>query len=265
MPKTSEKYKTNYYFKKVNERNPIVFIHGVGLTNEIWEPQIDFFKNHNVLTYDLLGHGKTPLQKKQLNFEDFIRQLKNLVDELNLNKIHLVGFSLGSLIARHFAAIYENKLSSLTLHASIYKRSDEQKIVVKNRFELMKNDRPASKDRAIRRWFSDTYIKNNKEMYEKIFNILDSNDYNNLLKAYKLFVNYEDDDQTLENINTNTLVTTGQYDVGSTTSMAKNLAENIKKSKYIEISNGKHLCNIECADEFNKTIELFVDQNYDEA
>ena len=113
------------------------------------------------------------MQKKQLNFEDFIRQLKNLVDELNLNKIHLVGFSLGSLIARHFAAIYENKLRSLTLHASIYKRSNEQKIVVKNRFELMKNDRPASKDRAIRRWFSDTYIKNNKEMYEKIFNILD--------------------------------------------------------------------------------------------
>ena len=218
-----------------------------------------------IIVGNLKPSFKNLLNNSVLNFEDFIRQLKNLVDELNLNKIHLVGFSLGSLIARHFAAIYENKLSSLTLHASIYKRSDEQKIVVKNRFELMKNDRPASKDRAIRRWFSDTYIKNNKEMYEKIFNILDSNDYNNLLKAYKLFVNYEDNDQMLENIKTNTLVTTGQYDVGSTTSMAKTLAENIKKSKYIEISNGKHLCNIECADEFNKAIELFVDQNYDEA
>ena len=47
--------------------------------------------------------------------------------------------------------------------------------------------------------------------------------------------------------------------------LTDDLAENIKKSKYIEISNGKHLCNIECADEFNKTIELFVEQNYDEA
>ena len=66
-------------------------------------------------------------------------------------------------------------------------------------------------------------------------------------------------------INTNTLVTTGQYDLGSTTEMAKNLAKQIKSTKYIEIKNGKHLCNIECAENFNKTIELFIDQNYEEA
>jgi hypothetical protein len=47
--------------------------------------------------------------------------------------------------------------------------------------------------------------------------------------------------------------------------MAKNLSNQIKSSKFIEIKNGKHLCNIECAEDFNKTIELFVDQNYDEA
>ena len=47
--------------------------------------------------------------------------------------------------------------------------------------------------------------------------------------------------------------------------MSKNLSEKIKGAKYIEIKDGKHLCNIECAEKFNKTIELFVDQNYDEA
>ena len=47
--------------------------------------------------------------------------------------------------------------------------------------------------------------------------------------------------------------------------MAKNLSEKIKDAKYKEIKNGKHLCSIECAKEFNKAVELFVDQNYDEA
>ena len=265
MHSTSEKYKTDYYFKKENDLSPIVFIHGVGLTKEIWSPQLEFFKDHNILTYDLLGHGKTPLQKTQLNFEDFTKQLLNLIKELEINKIHLVGFSLGSLIARHFAAAYEDRLSSLVLHGSIYKRSKEQKRIVQNRFELMKSNRPASKDRALRRWFSDKFLRENKEMYNKIFSMLDKNDHNNFLKVYKLFVNYEDDDQMFNNINTNTLVTTGQYDVGSTTEMAKNLSEKIKGAKYIEIIDGKHLCNIECAKEFNKTIELFVDQNYVEA
>ena len=91
------------------------------------------------------------------------------------------------------------------------------------------------------------------------------NDLKNLLKVYKLFVNYEDEDQMFGKINTNTLVTTGQYDVGSTTEMAKNLTEKIKNAKYTEIKNGKHLCNIESGEVFNKTIELFIDQNYGEA
>ena len=265
MPSTFDKYKTFYYFKKENETIPIVFIHGVGLTKEMWSPQINFFKDQNILTYDLIGHGKTPLEKTQLNFEDFIKQLLNLIDELELKKIHLVGFSLGSLVARHFASEHSDRLSSLVLHASIYKRSIEQKIVVNNRFELMKMDKPASKKNALRRWFTEEFIKNNKEVYDKIYSMLEDNDLKNLLKVYKLFLNYEDEDQMFGKINTNTLVTTGQYDVGSTTEMAKNLTEKIKDAKYTEIKNGKHLCNIECAENFNKTIELFIDQNYDEA
>ena len=50
MSVSSEKYKTDYVYKNVNQSVPIVFIHGVGLTKEIWEPQINFFKNQNILT-----------------------------------------------------------------------------------------------------------------------------------------------------------------------------------------------------------------------
>jgi len=265
MSSTSDKFNTSYFLKKTNDTIPIVFIHGVGLTKEIWQPQIDFFKDNNLLTYDLIGHGDTPLEKTQLNFKDFTEQLLNLIDELNINKIHLIGFSLGSLIARHFASEYNDRLSSLTLHGSIYKRSLEQKRVIENRFELIKTNDLASKKMSLRRWFSEEFIKNNKEIYDKIYSMLDKNDQKNLLKAYKLFVFYEDDDDMINKIKAKTLVTTGQFDVGSTSEMAKNLSTQIKSSKFIEIKNGKHLCNIECAEDFNKTIELFIDQNYDEA
>ena len=177
----------------------------------------------------------------------------------------MVGFSLGALIARHFAATNGDRLSSLTLHGSIYKRSKEQRRVVENRYELMKTSRPTSQDRAMRRWFTEDFIKNNKDAYDKIKSILEENEDNNLLRAYKLFVYYEDDDQMLNKINTNTLVTTGQHDVGSTTDMAINLTENIKGAKYKDIKHGKHLCSIECADEFNKTLENFIDKNYEDS
>ena len=80
--------------------------------------------------------------------------------------------------------------------------------------------------------------------------MLEDNDLKSLLKVYKIFVNYEDEDQMFGKINTNTLVTTGQYDVGSTIEMAKNLTKQIKDAKYTEIKNGKHLCNIENVPKF---------------
>ena len=252
---------TSYFLKKINEKNPIVFIHGVGLTKEIWDPQINFFKDYNTLTYDLLGHGKTPLKKSKVSFEDFSKQLLKLINELNFNKIHLVGFSLGALIARHFASEHSDKLSSLIIHGSIYKRTEEQNRVVKNRFEVAKTKRLASKQTAIRRWFSENFIKKNPDVYEIIYSILEKNDHKDFLKCYEIFVNYIDNDSMLRKIKVNTLITAGENDIGSTPEMSKNLSKMIPGSKFVEIKGGKHLCGIECANDVNITFKEFIDQH----
>ncbi len=263
MSYTSDKFNTFYSLKKINDKNPIIFVHGVGLTNQMWYPQVNFFKNYNVLTYDLLGHGNTPVNKTQLKIDNFSNQLLNLIDELNFNKIHLVGFSLGSLIARHFASKHNDRLCSLILHGSIYKRTEDQNRVAQNRYELIKMNRPAAKQNALRRWFTESFINNNAEIYKRIYSILDKNDHKNLLKSYKIFVYYKDDDNMVKKIEVNTLITTGENDVGSTPEMAKNLSSQIKNSKFIEIKKGKHLCNIECDKDFNKILEKFIDENYE--
>ena len=263
MSNNADSFGTSYSFHKVNEKNPIIFIHGVGLTKEIWEPQINFFKKYNTLTYDLLGHGKTPLKKSQVSFEDFSDQLLNLINELSFSKIHLVGFSLGGLIARHFASKHSDRLSSLIIHGSIYKRTENQKRVVKNRFEVAKTERPGSKHSAIRRWLSEDFIKKNPNVYKKIYSNLEKNNPKDFLKCYEIFVNYIDDDSMLKNININTLITTGENDVGSTPEMSRNLNKMIRGSKFVEIKRGKHLCSIECANDVNITFKEFIDMNND--
>jgi len=239
--------------KKVN--TPIVLIHGVGLNHKIWEPQINAF-NNTVLAYDILGHGNTPLTQSQISFDDFSLQLLNLINELKLEKIHLVGFSIGSLIARNFASKYNNKLESLTLLCSVFQRSDEQQQMVNDRFELSKKSRSLSKQ-ALKRWFTDDYINKNPNIYEKICSMLEENNMENFLKVYRLFVEHKDDEK-FENIKTKTLIMTGENDTGSTPEMSKNLSKKIANSKINIVSEGKHLCSIECADDVNNAIKEHI-------
>ena len=245
---------TFYVLDKKNNI-PIVFIHGVGLNHKIWEPQINVFEN-TFLAYDILGHGKTPLNMENVSFDDFSEQLINLIDELNMKKIHLVGFSIGSLIARNFAAKYNDRLKSLTLLCSIFKRTEKEREIVKVRYELTKKSKSLSKH-ALKRWFTEDYLEKHPKIYNKIVSMLEQNNMENFLKIYKLFVTHKDNEK-FENIKTKTLVMTGEGDTGSTPEMTKNLSKVINNSIVKIIPKGKHLCSIECADDVNMSIKKHI-------
>ena len=241
-------------FYKLNQKKgiPIVFIHGVGLDQNIWDPQINEFDN-TVLIYDILGHGRTPLNKEKISFDDFSDQIIDLIDELKFSKIHLIGFSIGSLIARNFATRFSDRLKSLTLLCSIFNRSDNEQKIVNERFEQTKKDKKLTKD-ALNRWFNKDFIEKNPLISDKIFSILNNNNMDNFIKVYSLFVNHKDNEK-FENISVKTLVITGEGDVGSTPEMSDNLSKKIKNSEVKIIPVGKHLCSIECSYDVNKAIK----------
>ena len=247
--------KNTFYLLNQKKDAPIVLVHGVGLNHTIWEPQIDAFDN-SVLAYDILGHGKTPLNNDNISFDNFSNQLINLIDELKMKKIHLIGFSIGSLIARNFASKFNDRLESLTLLCSIFNRTEKHQQIVKDRFELVKKSKSLSKQ-ALKRWFTDDYLEKNPNTYNKISSILEQNNMENFLKVYELFINHKDNEK-FENIKTKTLVMTGEEDIGSTPEMSENLNKVINNSKVKIISKGKHLCSIECADDVNMSIRKHI-------
>ncbi len=261
MSKSSDSFETFYSFRKIDSKNPIVFIHGIGLTSAMWDQQIDYLKNYNTIVYDLIGHGKTPLKKKQISIKNFSKQLLDLINGLDIKKIHLVGFSLGSLIARDFASSHNDRLSSLIIAGTVYKRSEDQKRQIINRYETMKKNKEVSKKRALVRWFTEKFIGRNPGMYKKIYSMLEKNNHETWLKVYKIFAYHEDDDMSIRQIKTNSLIVTGEDDVGSKPIMSENLSRLITGSRVKIIKKGKHLCNIECADNFNLTIREFIDHN----
>ena len=249
----------NYYSLIDNNTDPLVFIHGVGLDHKMWEPQIKSLNNYSIITYDLLGHGRTPYGKEEVTLNDFSNQLDDLIKFLKVDKINLIGFSLGSLIALDFASKFQDKLKTLILLGTTYKRTSEQRGLVIERFEQAKLNKPISKQ-ALKRWFTDEYLNDHPEIYDRFIKILtkDGEDQLNFLKAYKLFAYHQDDMNLIKNIKTKTLIMTGSDDSGSTVEMSKSLSNDLINSSFTEINNGKHLCSIECADDVNINLKNFI-------
>ena len=249
----------NYYLFNKKKSIPVVFIHGVGLDHQMWVKQVNYLNEFSILTYDLLGHGKTPFNKDKLSLKDFSDQLLGLLDYLKIEKINLVGFSLGSLIALDFSSRYQEKIDKLILIGTTYKRSDQERSLVLERYNQAKLNKPISKQ-ALKRWFSDKYLENNPETYNLFINLLNKkpDDHKNFLKAYELFANHYDNFEDIKKIDRKTLVMTGSDDTGSTPAMSKDLVKDLVNSTYIEIQNGKHLCSIECADDVNMNIKNFI-------
>jgi len=248
---------TYYELNNDSLGTPTIFIHGVGLNNTMWLPQKKYFQNYKVVFYDLLNHGKSKKGYKKLKFENFNNQLMQLIKFLNIKKFNLIGFSVGALIAQHFASIHFNRINKLVIIASVYKRSDEQIKKVKNRYKKTCEGKGISKD-SIHRWFSQKYLENNPEVYHFFFDILNKKKNENFLPAYKLFVESDSYNIDFSNIDMPTLIMTGKHDVGSTPEMSKKLLQEITDSELYIIPNAKHMAAFEQDRLVNSKISSFI-------
>tara|TARA_Y100000741_G_scaffold345344_1_gene310693 strand:+ start:383 stop:1174 length:792 start_codon:yes stop_codon:yes gene_type:complete len=248
---------TFFEYTFISNAIPTIFIHGVGLDNTMWYPQKEYFKNESMIYYDILNHGKSKSSHRYLSFEMFADQLNNLIQNLNIKKINLVGFSIGALIAQHFTQKYINKINKLILIGSVYKRTKDQISIVKKRYKEALSGKSITEE-SIQRWFTKSFLNQNTQVYNFFHNLLDNKRNEDFLPAYKVFVESDKNFINFSNFNMPTLIMTGEKEVGSTPLMSEGIQNEIKNSKLYIIKNAKHGATIEKADDVNKQLSKFL-------
>ena len=94
---------------------PIVFLHGMGSSSNVWENIIKSFKNNKCILIDFPGHGKTPFNEwDPLSPEDMARQIIKAIDECEVTDFHLVGHSLGGWVGLEICSAYPDRVKSFT-------------------------------------------------------------------------------------------------------------------------------------------------------
>lgn len=107
------------YYTEKGFGTPLVLLHGNGENGEYFKNQIDYFaKKYRVIAVDTRGHGKSPRGNKPFKLETFADDLKSFLDENNLKRVNLLGFSDGGNIALIFTLKYPDYVNKLAVNGA---------------------------------------------------------------------------------------------------------------------------------------------------
>lgn len=98
---------------------PLILLHGNGEDCSYFKRQMDAFAAHyRVIAVDTRGHGRTPRGDAPFTIRQFAVDLHDFMDEMGLQKAHILGFSDGGNIALIFALRWPERVNKLILYGA---------------------------------------------------------------------------------------------------------------------------------------------------
>lgn len=238
----------------------IVFCNSLSTTHRMWDAQAEALRDKfRILRFDARGHGESNVPQGPYSTADFANDVKGLLDALEITKpIHLVGLSLGGMVAINFATLFQDCLSSVVLCATCASMKGAEAIW-NSRIETAKSRGTAAfAPETLERWFTDDFKLAHPEIYaviaEDIANCPDDG-YAAACAAVRDVELFDD----LKNIKTPTLCIAADQDPVTPVSMLDELSGKIPGSVGVKtLGPARHLVNVECPDQFNRALIEFL-------
>ena len=103
-----------YYISRKENAEWILFIHAAFVNHNMFQTQIDYFQDkYNILTLDIIGHGESTKARKGDSINKISAWISEILKTEKIEKIHIVGISLGAVLAQDFANQYPEAVQSL--------------------------------------------------------------------------------------------------------------------------------------------------------
>ena len=112
---------------------PVVMIHGLGGTTNTFTPLLPAFARHKRVRFDLPGSGRSSRVEGTLSIEAFVQAVRKAMAAAKAEKVHVVGHSMGTIVAAHFAAAEPNAVRSLVLFGPLLAPPDQARANIKAR------------------------------------------------------------------------------------------------------------------------------------
>lgn len=252
-------YDIHYFVSGKENTSLIVFLHPAFSDHRAFTQQIDFFtKNYRVITIDLIGHGLSKAKKSKDKIDASSKHIEKIIEIEGFDKAHIIGVSMGSLIAQYFALNCPDKIKSLTAlggydinkenkEVEKAQQSSNMSLIIRALFS-MKSFRIKTSEITCKTENGQALFYESASHYErKSFIVMQG--LQNVIKDREVNPQYP------------TLILTGEFDIDLAKKMAKKWHSEIDNSEYFMIENAGHCANIDKPLEFNEIVGRFLQKN----
>lgn len=244
-----------------HEAETVVLIHGVGMNQSVWADQIDALTaRYRVIAYDMLGHGGSALPTPTPTLNEYASQLERLLDTLQVERAHVIGHSMGALVALEFALLHPGRVLSVVALNAVYDRTPAQREAVMNRAATL-GDAPAEAgiDVTLERWFGDPVPAHLTKAAEDVRQLLLTVDPVGYARTYQLFARSDDAHVgRLSSLSVPALFLTGEFDANSNPAMSQAMAAAAPLGRAEVIANERHMMNLTNPAQVNERLLEFL-------
>jgi pimeloyl-ACP methyl ester carboxylesterase len=244
------------YFEEHGEGDPVLLINGLGADHTTWALQTDFLRNHfRVIVFDNPGIGRTEGPRGPYTPALFADVAAGLLRFLGLDRAHVVGASMGGLIAQHVAVRHAALVRSLTLHCSWWSADGHTTALIRSWQSYARVATPLDLARQIWLWvFTPGFFEERAEAIAELEREVETNPNPQSPEAFsdqaEACVGYEPLEE-VASVEVPTLITVGDADILTPPSHSFELKARMPKALLHVWPRMGHAPFWEIPDEFN--------------
>ena len=245
------------HYELEGQGHPVVLLHPVGLDLTCWTAQVQVLASEfRVLRVDLRGHGRSAVPPPPYTLGGLASDVHALLHHLGLFPAHVIGLSVGGMVAQLLALEYAQDVSSLVLADTNSTLPQDARPAMIERGEAARREGMARVvDSTLQRWFTEGFMQS--DVVATCRERLLADDATGWAATWRA-ISELDTEPRLKEIKVPTLVITGELDVSAPVSRARAMADLIPGALLHVVPGAPHMAPLEQPQLFNAPVLKFL-------
>lgn len=236
----------------------LMLSNSLGSTLQMWEPQMAALtKLFRVIRYDRRGHGRSEIGAQPYSIERFGRDVIAILDDLNIEKVHWCGLSMGGMVGQWLGANAPERIDRLILANTTCHYPDPSNWDARIR-TVREGGLAAIADTVMNAWFTADFRERAPEVVARIRAMVLATPLEGYLACCEALRTLDLRD-ALPRINKETLVIAGRHDTSTPLSAGEFIRSRIPRAS-LTILDAAHLSNVEQPHAFTEALVGFLTQ-----